>query len=171
MKAYWGVEVLLHTLFTSVLCGDEWSALSPRVRVPGTHCIGGWVGPRAGLDAVVKRKIPSSHRKSNPRTPIVQPIAQRYTDWALTALGPLNFSVTNCALMVRYLTRIFCLSPMWTYKLLDVNLWKCTYINTCDWGPHRIFRLEKVAYGKDEVGTTALHQGCGGSRRCERIPE
>jgi len=26
---------------------------------PGTHCIGAWVGPRAGLDAVVRRKIPS----------------------------------------------------------------------------------------------------------------
>jgi hypothetical protein len=34
------------------------------------------VGPRAVLDAVVKRKIPSPRRKSNPRTPIVQPVAQ-----------------------------------------------------------------------------------------------
>jgi hypothetical protein len=36
----------------------------------------GWVGPRAVLDAVVKRKIPSLCRKSNHRTPIVQPIAK-----------------------------------------------------------------------------------------------
>jgi hypothetical protein len=35
------------------------------------------VGPRAVLDAVVKRKIPSSRRESNRRTPIVQPVAQR----------------------------------------------------------------------------------------------
>jgi hypothetical protein len=41
------------------------------------------VGPRAGLDAVVKRKIPSPHRESNPRTPIVQPIAQRNTNRAI----------------------------------------------------------------------------------------
>jgi hypothetical protein len=34
------------------------------------------VNPRAVLDAVVKRKIPSPHQESNPRTPIVQPIAQ-----------------------------------------------------------------------------------------------
>jgi len=27
------------------------------VRVPGTHCIGGWVGSRAGLDVLEKRKI------------------------------------------------------------------------------------------------------------------
>jgi hypothetical protein len=39
------------------------------------------VGSRAVLDAAVKRKIPSPRRESNPRTPIVQPIAQHYTDW------------------------------------------------------------------------------------------
>jgi hypothetical protein len=36
--------------------------------------------PRAVLDAVVKRKILSPLRKSNPKIPIVQPVAQRYTD-------------------------------------------------------------------------------------------
>jgi hypothetical protein len=35
---------------------------------------------RAVLDAVVKRKIPSPGRESNPKTPIVKPIVQRYTD-------------------------------------------------------------------------------------------
>jgi hypothetical protein len=38
------------------------------------------VGPRAVLDAVVKRKIPSPRRESNRGTPTVQPVAQRYTD-------------------------------------------------------------------------------------------
>jgi hypothetical protein len=38
------------------------------------------MGLRAVLDAVVKRKIPSIRRESNPRTPIVQPVTQRYTD-------------------------------------------------------------------------------------------
>jgi hypothetical protein len=51
-------------------------AALPQERTPGTNWIGGWVGPRAALDAVVKRKIPSPGRESNPRTPIVQPIAQ-----------------------------------------------------------------------------------------------
>jgi hypothetical protein len=46
------------------------------------HWIGGCVGPRAVLDAVVKRKIPGPRRESNPRIPVVQPVAQRYTDWA-----------------------------------------------------------------------------------------
>jgi len=41
------------------------------------------VGPRAILDAVVKRKIRSTHWQSNPRTPIIRPIAKHYTDWAI----------------------------------------------------------------------------------------
>jgi hypothetical protein len=35
---------------------------------------------------VVMKKIPSPRHESNPTTPIVQPVAQRYTDWAITAL-------------------------------------------------------------------------------------
>jgi hypothetical protein len=35
------------------------------------------VSPRAVLDAVVKRKIPIPRRESNPRTPIIQPVAHR----------------------------------------------------------------------------------------------
>jgi hypothetical protein len=50
-----------------------------RVRAPSTHWIGGWVGSRAVLDAVVKRKIPSPHPESKPRTPIVQPVATHIT--------------------------------------------------------------------------------------------
>jgi hypothetical protein len=69
MKAYFGVEVQLHAFFN----------LGTRKRLSG-QWIGGWVGPRAGLNAVVKRKIPSPRRESNPRTSIVQPISQRYTD-------------------------------------------------------------------------------------------
>jgi hypothetical protein len=74
----------IHSL-TSALDGGDWSAsrpgrFTPRERAPDNHWIGGWLGTRAILDAVVKRKIPGSCRESNPRTPIVQPVAQRYTD-------------------------------------------------------------------------------------------
>jgi len=36
-------------------------AALPPGKAPGTHWIGGWMGPRASQDAVVKRKIPSRH--------------------------------------------------------------------------------------------------------------
>jgi len=35
---------------------------------PRAYWIEGWVGPRAGPDAVVKRKIPSPRQDSNPRS-------------------------------------------------------------------------------------------------------
>jgi hypothetical protein len=62
------------------------AAFTSRERAFGTHWIGGWMDPRTVLDAVVERKIPSSRRESNPRTPIDQPVAQLYTDCAITAL-------------------------------------------------------------------------------------
>jgi hypothetical protein len=79
-----------HSL-TSALDRGEWLAsrpdrFTPRERAPCTHWIGGWVGPRAVLDAVVKRKIPSPRWESNRRIPIVQPVVQLYTDWAITVL-------------------------------------------------------------------------------------
>jgi hypothetical protein len=58
--------------------------LYPWERAPDIHWIGGWVGTRAVLETVVKRKIPSPRRESNPRTPTVQPVAQRYTDCTYT---------------------------------------------------------------------------------------
>jgi hypothetical protein len=46
----------------SALVGGEWSAsrpgrFTPGKNVPDTHWIGGWMGPRAGMDTVEKRKI------------------------------------------------------------------------------------------------------------------
>jgi hypothetical protein len=47
----------------SELDGGEWSAsrpgrsLAPGKGLPGTHCTGGWLGPRAGLDTKTRGKI------------------------------------------------------------------------------------------------------------------
>jgi hypothetical protein len=57
MKAYRGVDVQTHIFLTSALVGGDWSAAWPCRFTPGTHWIGGWVGPRAGLDYVEKRKF------------------------------------------------------------------------------------------------------------------
>jgi hypothetical protein len=75
-----------HSL-TSALDGGKWWASRPgpftlRERAPGTHWIGGWVGSRAGLGAVVKRKIPSPCRESNP--------------WSSSAM-PLRYPGSSCA--------------------------------------------------------------------------
>jgi hypothetical protein len=87
MKTYWGSGGIA-TLILDLDTRWRWEvSFTARQRAPGTHWIGHWVGPRAVLDAVVKRKIPSPRRESTSRTPIVQPVAQRYTDWAITALA------------------------------------------------------------------------------------
>jgi hypothetical protein len=64
MKAYEGVEVYLYRLSPY-----PWKIL------PGTHCIDGWVGPRAGLDVTAKTKISYPCRESNPNSWIIQPVA------------------------------------------------------------------------------------------------
>jgi hypothetical protein len=75
LKAYWWSRVIALRI---LVLGTRWKlvvsftlrSLCPRERVPATHWIGGWVGPRASLDAVVKRKIPSLYRESEPRSSI-----------------------------------------------------------------------------------------------------
>jgi hypothetical protein len=53
------------------------AALYPQGKDPGTHCTGGWVGPRAGLDTEARGKILC--RGSNPDRPVVQPVIRHYT--------------------------------------------------------------------------------------------
>jgi hypothetical protein len=76
MKAYgeWSYNSTIHDLGT---VGGEWSdsrpvRFTPRERAACTHWIGGWVGPRVGLDAVEENKFLYC-RESNPGRP-----ARRY---------------------------------------------------------------------------------------------
>ena len=55
-------------------------AALPSGKRPGTHCVEGWVGPRAGLDGWGKFPPPPGF---DPRT--IQPVASRYTDYAIAA--------------------------------------------------------------------------------------
>jgi hypothetical protein len=58
----WGSGCIDPLFLTSTLVGGEWSNSRPGrftsgERAPGTHCIGGWVDLRAGLDDLEKRKF------------------------------------------------------------------------------------------------------------------
>jgi hypothetical protein len=69
---------------TSALDGSKWTASRPCSFTPekiatGAHWIRGWVGPRAGLDAVEKSLVPVRNRALT-----VQCSARRYTDWVIT---------------------------------------------------------------------------------------
>jgi len=52
MKMYGEMEVCPYALLTSALDGSGWSVSCSGCYTPGTHWIGGWVGPRASLDMV-----------------------------------------------------------------------------------------------------------------------
>jgi hypothetical protein len=43
--------------------------ITPRERAPGTHCVGGRVGPRSGQDD-----------SAGDQAPALQPVAHRYTE-------------------------------------------------------------------------------------------
>jgi hypothetical protein len=91
MKTYGGVDVLFQILLTSALAGGERqlhtpAALHPGKQPPCTHLIGGWVGPRAGMDNVEKRKFLTPQGTQNSDPSVVQPAASRYTDYAIPAL-------------------------------------------------------------------------------------
>jgi hypothetical protein len=74
----------------------EWTAsrpgraFTPGERTPGTHCTGGWVDPRAGLDTEARGKILCPRRGSNTDRPVVQPVVRHYTAWANPAPGLLQ---------------------------------------------------------------------------------
>jgi hypothetical protein len=58
----WGSGGVAPPFLTLVLDGGEWSAsrpgrFTPEESAPGTHWIGGWVGPRVRLDSMEKRQI------------------------------------------------------------------------------------------------------------------
>ena len=55
-------------------------AALPLGKRPGTHCIGGWVGPKANLDRCKKSRPPPGF---DPQT--IQLIASRYTDYVIPA--------------------------------------------------------------------------------------
>jgi hypothetical protein len=63
------VEAELHAILSSALRGA--CRLTSQGKSPSCiNRIGSWVGPRAGLDAVAKRKIPIPCRELNSRCPV-----------------------------------------------------------------------------------------------------
>jgi hypothetical protein len=50
-------------------------AFTPKETAPGTHCIGGRMGPRAGLDATENKEISCYCWESNSSCSAIQPIA------------------------------------------------------------------------------------------------
>jgi hypothetical protein len=82
--------------------------LYPRGKIPGTHWIRGWVGSRAGLDAVVRRRNSIPWWESNPSHP-----ASPYSDWVTPArIKKFKVKVKLSLYLIKY-------HAMKTYTLLN----------------------------------------------------
>jgi hypothetical protein len=78
MKAYWGNG----SIAPLILWSRHQMEVSGQLHAPGTHWIGGWMGLRAVLDAVVKRKNsqpPPGIEPENPDRPARSPTLYRLT--------------------------------------------------------------------------------------------
>jgi hypothetical protein len=99
MKSHGELDVYIYVFLISALVGGEWSAsrpilLTPGERAPGTHWIGGWVGPSTDLDDVKKRKF-LTLPGSNSDFSVVQPVANRYTDCTNSQISYFKFLTFN----------------------------------------------------------------------------
>jgi hypothetical protein len=75
----------MHIFITSVLAGGEWLALRPGLFTPGTIWKGCCLDPKAGVDNVEKRKYLTLPGLELRPPLLVQPIACRYSDYAIPA--------------------------------------------------------------------------------------
>jgi hypothetical protein len=106
MEKYWGAEVQLHAL-TSTLDGGEWWASRPAPLNPekssGNHWIRVWEAPRAGVDEVGKRNVLAPWREWNPGRPARRLITIQ-TELRWLPLSHVVFgSTTHSVNMQRYL--------------------------------------------------------------------
>jgi hypothetical protein len=85
---------------TSAFDGSGWSASGPgsfasAYTATGTRCVGGWVGPRAGLDAVERRIISCPCQKSNPGSSVVQPVVQSLYQMSYQVSKRIKLTIVN----------------------------------------------------------------------------
>jgi hypothetical protein len=91
---------------------------------PGTHCIGGWMDPRAGLDGCGISRPPLGF---DLRT--VQVVANRYTDWAVQYIG-----VSSCSVISkRHPTNIWYYIDIWIHErgFWSLNVWNVVWNHFC----------------------------------------
>jgi hypothetical protein len=115
-----GVDVYISNFLTSALAGSEWSASCPGRFIPGTHWIGGWVGLRASLDDVEKRKfltLPGLELR-----PLSRPACSQSL-YRLRYPGSWNFStlVTMWSRPSAKAVEQYLFSTVWTYGFCKHN--------------------------------------------------
>jgi len=72
METYWWVEVYIHAFFDldtmwRWVVASRPDRFTPKERAPGTHWIGAWVGPRAGIEERNSQSPPGIEPRSSDR--------------------------------------------------------------------------------------------------------
>jgi len=123
-----GIAILFHDQRHQKGMRHAPAALYSRER-PGTHCTGGWVGPRAGLDRCGSSR---HHRDSIPRT--VQLVASRYIPTELSRpthkgkVHPITCYDINIPISIMCYYNFLCLTLPASWRLL--HTW-CPPCSTC----------------------------------------
>jgi hypothetical protein len=129
-----GEDVSCYSFLTSVLDGVSGQRhapvmLYPRERTLGTHCTGGWVGLRAGLDTEDRGKILRLCRGSNPgRSVCSQTVVPQYADyrtftWKSTGMRSFLYVISERRNHFRDLDLGERIILKWILRKQDVRMW------------------------------------------------
>jgi hypothetical protein len=103
---------------------------------PAIHLIGGWMGPRAGLDLVEKRKISCPCLESNPGRPAYSLSLYRLSFTGSPSRDILSFQLPKLTLSVLYYSRcpfsrmILCRDETIKLQLISYGEWWIHHSNS-----------------------------------------
>jgi hypothetical protein len=120
----------LGTRWEWVVSGTPRPRFNPGERTTGTHCTGGWVGPRAGLDTKARGKILPPLARIEPRSP-GRPVHSQTLCWmSYPSSDPGVYVMQFCKNFISRL-RIQCTTKSGTYTCTLVQVkWIETEINS-----------------------------------------
>jgi hypothetical protein len=105
-------------------------SVTPRPLFPGTHWVRGWLGPRAGLDAMEKKKI-FPLPGIGPRPP--NPCTGLYTDWDIPAFDLLWICARKYKCIFYFSRNV---KSLFRLAFAEVDVCSMGFVQHCSWMRH-----------------------------------